>query len=217
MRRSRLPVGRLLRVRGDTAPTTGGFVLLTVFGFVVALADAVPSLMQTSRTVRTRRAEGLSAFTQAAWTMSWAVWFLHAYVVRDGPLLLAASVGLGTSAVLTFVLARMGRFPHVRPLAAPFLAYTLVAAAMVHHSVHYGALALAVVDIVFFYPQVRLAARASDLSGISVWSYVTEIAMSVAWVAYTVAAGFPAAGLFSAVSAVAFGFVLSKVLADRRR
>jgi uncharacterized protein with PQ loop repeat len=190
--------------------------MLTLFGYRIACADVGPTVLQLRHTLRLRRLAGLSALTETASLVSWFVWLLHAVLMKDGPLLVAATLGLAVALALAAVLVHQRVFPRPRQQLLIVGGYAAVFALMLSDPT-IEALALATVDLFWFSPQLVSAYRNLDLSGISVRAYLWDIFLSLGWVGYTAASGFPAAGAWSAVSALLAGAVLRRVLLSRAR
>jgi uncharacterized protein with PQ loop repeat len=188
--------------------------MLTLFGYLIACADAGPTLLQLLHTLRVRRLAGLSSLTETASLASWFVWMLHAVLVKDGPLLVAATLGLAVALTLAATLIRQRLFPRPRQLVLILGSYAAVAASVLSDPT-FGALVLAAADLTWFLPQLVSSYRNLDLSGISVRAYVWDISLSLGWVGYTAASGFLAAGAWSAVSALLAAAVLRRALLSR--
>lgn len=103
--------------------------------------------------------------------MSWLAWLAHAAIVKDGPLLLAATLGLTASLGLVVVFFRLGALPRPRQLAVMFGGYATVIGFLLVDPM-FGSIAPAALDLAWFSPQLVSAYRNLDLSGISVRAYV---------------------------------------------
>jgi uncharacterized protein with PQ loop repeat len=186
-----------------------------LLGYLIAAADALPELVQLRHTWRRRSTAGLSYDTQLAWLASWTVWLTYGAVVADGPITLSAALGVAASAILAARMHQLGARTTIRTHALLTVTY-LTALVMVLARPAVGGGLLAAVDLAWFGPQLLLAARQRDLTGLSGPANGLNAAISLAWVLYTVAVGHPAAGVWSATTVVFSIYLLHRTRAVRR-
>lgn len=190
--------------------------MLSLFGYAVALASVVPDAAQLSRTLRRRTVSGLSPLTHTTYLMSWTAWLIYGVRLAEGPVVLSSAVSAAVTAAMVVLLRRLGELPRLRQLALPAVVFaSAAAAAWVEPRI--GGVALAAAELTFFLPQLAAAFKQADLSGLSPVAIVWELATSLGWVAYTVAAGIAEAGVFSAVQSVLLATVAWRMLLFRRR
>ncbi len=166
----------------------------------MAVAASLPETLQLLRTLRLRRTAGLSALTQASYLLSWSSWAVYGVRLGDGPVIVSSLIAAGVSGAMVVLLARLGSLPSFRRLAVPAVCYA-AAVSLALFEPRLGGAALAAVELTFFVPQLVATFRSADLSGISPVAVGWELMTSVGWVVYTVSAGIPEAGVFSAVYA----------------
>ncbi len=140
---------------------------------------------------------------------------MYGAVVSDGPLLLSGALGLTVSVLLAWRMRRLGARSSLRVRSLLAVSYASVCPLVLLLPSQGGA-ALAVVDLLWFGPQLLLAARGSNLRGLSGSAQLLNAAVNAAWVVYTVAVGHPAAGAWSAVTVATSGYLLLRVRSSCR-
>ena len=205
------------------SPAPGPSTAVVLLGWTLAGASSLTSLPQTVRLARTQAVQGLSATTELAWTISWALWVSYSITVQAWPKAAAESVGLVGEAVLTVVLLRaLARQHRARPAfhaAVPFAA-AWVAATMLARQIggpEALAAALAAFDGASLAPALRATLRAPTLEGLSLPTWVVKVVVAFGWIGYAVGIDHPLAAGWTVVMAPAGVLIVVRIVRDRRR
>lgn len=188
---------------------------MLLLGYISALASSAGDVMQLRRTMRIRNLSGISSVTYFSYLMSWSAWLLYGVRLNDGPLMLSAAMSTGVAAAMAILTARLGALPAVSRMIYATALYAGLAL-IIWKAPTLGGSLLGGADALFFVPQLKEVLWRTDLSGISPVAVLGELASSVGWVAYTILAGIPAAGVFSAAYPILLGTVAWKLLLFRR-
>lgn len=187
--------------------------LMELLGFALVPGDAIPSLLRLRHLRRTRSTAGLSPFTNAQWMVSWWLWALYALLIDSVPLLIVSVITAFVDTCIVVVLVYAKAMP-MRTLLSVTLGGVALGAVGVLTSPELIAAVVTVVDFVAYLPQVRLALREADLSGISVPAWAFALVQDAGWIVYGFGTGHPLLAGWALVSAPASVMVL--VLAVRK-
>lgn len=202
--------------RGDAWHVSiSSLTALALFGYTIAIFYAASDLAQLRHVWRHRSIAGLSYDTQLAWLASWSAWMVYGISVSDGPIILSSGFGLTFSFLLASRMRSLGARSGLLSRCLLAASYGVLCPAVAFWP-SYGGAFLAVVDLAWFGPQLLLASRGSDLAGLSGSAQALNAAINLGWVAYTVAAGHPAAGVWSAATVMASVYLALRVRASRR-
>jgi uncharacterized protein with PQ loop repeat len=167
---------------------SGGFVtlstLVTTLGWILALGATVTTAPQTIRIFRTRETAGVSVTAAAAGVATMTAWSYFTADIGDIPALASSLAPLLTWVGTLVGVALVRRTPIV-------VLYGVIAAGISFFVCSAGfAQQLAVAGSIFWtLPQLRVALRDTNLSGVSVLAYGLVAAENVGWVLYAAGTG----------------------------
>lgn len=184
-----------------------------VLGFALVPGDAIPSLLRLRHLRKTRSVAGLSPFTNAQWMVSWWLWAAYALLVDSTPLLVVSVITALVDTCIVIMLLRVKAMP-VKTLSAVVLGGAALGGAGMATSPEVIAAVVTVVDFVAYLPQIRLALKEADLSGISIPAWAFALVQDGGWIVYGFGIGHPLLAGWALVSAPASITVL--ILAVRK-
>lgn len=187
-----------------------------ILGFLLVPGDVVPSLLRLRHLRKTRSVAGVSGATNAQWMVSWWLWAFYAVLIDSIPLLVVSLCVAFVDTVLVVLLMRAGAVS-VRTLVFFVIVGILLAALGVIVTPEIIAALLTVIDLVVLLPQVRLAIREADLSGISIPAWGFSLLQDVGWVVYGFGIGHPLLAGWSIASAPASVIILIQAIRRRRQ
>jgi uncharacterized protein with PQ loop repeat len=167
-------------------------LMTDVLGYTAAAVSCVQLVPQVLRTVRSRNTAGVAPAMWALLGAQSAAWLVYGSARGLWPSVIVNVVLVGCVAVMLRTM-RAERAPGTARsigLLAALLAAEAVVLAVAPMAV-LGTFA-SVLSALVFYPQVVMALRAVDLSGLSRPTWLITIGTSVLWAAYGLAAGAPA-------------------------
>lgn len=145
--------------------------------------------------------------------VSWWLWALYAVLIDSVPLLIVSVVTAFVDTCIVVVLVRAKAMP-LGALASVVLGGVVLGAAGTVTSPELIAAVVTVVDFIAYLPQVRVALKEADLSGISIPAWASALVQDAGWIVYGFGTGHPLLAGWALVSAPASVMVL--VLAVRK-
>ena len=158
--------------------------LITTLGWILAIGATVTTAPQAIRIFRTRETAGVSVTAAAAGVATMTAWSYFTAGIGDIPALASSLAPLLTWAFTLVGVAWIRRAPLI-------LLYGLIAAGAAFFVCSAGfAQQLAVTGSIFWtLPQLRVALRDTNLSGVSVLAYGLVAAENVGWILYASGTG----------------------------
>ena len=160
--------------------------LLGVLGGMGTLIGLVRALPQLTRLLRTRDAHGVSVDTAATSSAVSFGWATYGYLTDQLPVTLATGSSGVVFALITLTALRLGRRPN-ELRTAPVWLVVLVTFALARGSSGLGVL-LPVSVLVANVPQLVVAYREPDLTGLSLSTWLLSVSDGAVWLAYALAA-----------------------------
>ena len=182
-----------------------------MLGYSAAAVSCVQLVPQVVRTVRTRVTAGVSPLMWSLLGAQSGAWIVFGASRRLWPSALVNVVLAGCVAMMLATMRRL-RTPGLGRAVAVMAALMAVEAALIGTGAMpvLGSLAGLIAALVF-YPQVLVALRATDLSGLSRTSWLFAVVTSVQWAAYGVATGTPVVWVSAAHNLILASVVLARL------
>ena len=161
--------------------------IAAIVGLTGTLIDLVRATPQLARLVRTRQAFGVSVDTAATSCIVSSGWTVYGIITQQPFVMLASGFMATIFLMITLMALRLGRSPREIRVAPIWLAVLLVAGIGLGKN-GLGA-ALAVSSLASNIPQIRVAYREDNLSGLSLGSWLLTLSGGLVWGFYGVLKG----------------------------
>ena len=180
--------------------------VLGALGTLIGLVRALPQLV---RLLRKRDAHGVSLDTAATSSIVSFGWATYGTLTEQLPVLLATGSSGVVFALITLYAVKLGRRP-AELRAAPVWLAVLLVAAVVARSDGLGVL-LPISVLVANVPQLVVAYREADLTGLSPSTWLLSVSDGAVWAAYALVTGDAAILVFGVLQ-----FTTSAAIVARR-
>ena len=192
------------RVHADAIPTLMSFIhLFTIVGTAIGLIRGLPQLI---RLLRSRNAHGVSLDSATTTSVVSSAWAAYGFLSGQGAVMLASASSATVFGLIAFGALRFGR--SIRELRiAPFWFGSLLLITLIGGRPALG-MALSVSILLANGPQVVTAWRESDLSGLSIGTWLVSAAEAIAWGSYGFVAGDRAILTHAALQLVTSGTIV---------
>ena len=181
---------------------------LGALGTLIGLVRALPQL---GRLLRTRDAHGVSLDTAATSSIVSFGWATYGALTDQLPVLLATGSSGVVFALITLYAVKLGRRP-TELRAAPLWLVVLVAATLFARADGLGVL-LPISVLVANVPQLVVAYREADLTGLSSSTWLLSVSDGAVWAAYALVTGDPAILVFGVLQLTTSGAIVARRLA----
>lgn len=188
--------------------------LVPLFGVVGTAIGLVRALPQLARLLRTRDAHGVSVDSAATSSAVSAAWTTYGALTGQGAVALASGVSAVMFALVTLAAVRHGRRPG-EMRATPVWLVVLAAAGLLGGARGLGLL-LPVSVLVANGPQLLVAIRERDLSGLSPGTWLLSVAEALAWGTYGLFAGDRSILVYGTLHLTTSGAIVALRLAKSR-
>ena len=178
---------------------------LGALGTLIGLVRAMPQLV---RLVRTRDAHGVSLDTAATSSIVSFGWATYGALTEQLPVVLATGSSGVVFALITLYAMKLGRRP-AELRAAPVWLVVLVTATLIARADGLGVL-LPVSVLVANVPQLLVAYREADLTGLSPSTWLLSVSDGAVWAAYALVTGDLAILVFGVLQSTTSGAIVAR-------